>query len=239
MLIHVEVQTSREAGFALRMYVYNYRVFDRYNREVVSLAVLADDDPEWRPNRFQSELWGCERRLTFPCVKLLDYAQHEAALKASDNPFARVVLAHLKVLETRNDASNRHVWKVRLVRGLYERGFSADDVRQLFRLLDWLMELPLALDGLFWNEVQQIQEDRKMPFITTPERIGREQGLKAGLLLGIEGMLEVKFGEAGLQLLPVLRQLQDPGELEAALKAIKTAATLEELRRVYAPAPRQ
>ena len=26
------------------MYVYNYRVFDKYNRPVASLAVLADDD---------------------------------------------------------------------------------------------------------------------------------------------------------------------------------------------------
>ena len=32
VLIHVEVQTTRDAEFPRRMYVYNYRVFDRYNR---------------------------------------------------------------------------------------------------------------------------------------------------------------------------------------------------------------
>jgi len=52
VLIHVEVQTSEEANFAKRMYVYNYRLFDRYNREVVSLAVLGDDNPCWRPDSF-------------------------------------------------------------------------------------------------------------------------------------------------------------------------------------------
>jgi hypothetical protein len=31
------------------MYVYNYRLFDRYDRPVVSLAVLADASPTWRP----------------------------------------------------------------------------------------------------------------------------------------------------------------------------------------------
>jgi hypothetical protein len=46
VLIHVEVQASYEADFALRMYVYHYRIFDRYNRKVVSLAVLADDRPD-------------------------------------------------------------------------------------------------------------------------------------------------------------------------------------------------
>src|SRR5262249_7504932 len=41
VLIHVEVQTSREDDFARRMYVYNYRIADRYNKRVSSLAVLA------------------------------------------------------------------------------------------------------------------------------------------------------------------------------------------------------
>jgi hypothetical protein len=36
VLVHVEVQTSRDPGFARRMYTYNYRLFDRYNREVVT-----------------------------------------------------------------------------------------------------------------------------------------------------------------------------------------------------------
>src|SRR2546421_12207485 len=49
VLVHVEVQTVRDAEFPRRMYVYNYRVFDRYNRAVASLAVLADD-PAWRPH---------------------------------------------------------------------------------------------------------------------------------------------------------------------------------------------
>ena len=31
VLIHVEIQTAEDAEFAQRMYVYNYRLFDRYN----------------------------------------------------------------------------------------------------------------------------------------------------------------------------------------------------------------
>ena len=60
VLIHVEVQTAREAEFPQRMYVYNYRIFDRYNKAVASLAVLADDDPAWRPTEFRQSLFGCE-----------------------------------------------------------------------------------------------------------------------------------------------------------------------------------
>ncbi|MGH7173403.1 MAG: hypothetical protein ACRELG_24225, partial [Gemmataceae bacterium] len=141
VLIHVEVQTTRDAAFPQRMYVYNYRVFDRYNRPVASLAVLADDDPDWRPTDFASNLFGCQAGIRFPVVKLLDFAAHETMLEASANPFAQVVLAHLKARETRGNPADRHAWKVRLVRNLYERGFSPKDVRELFRLIDWLMEL--------------------------------------------------------------------------------------------------
>jgi hypothetical protein len=56
VLIHIEVQTGRQRGFSRRMFVYNCRIADRYNRDVVSVAVLADDDPNWRPSshRFDS-----------------------------------------------------------------------------------------------------------------------------------------------------------------------------------------
>ena len=60
-----------------------------------------------------------------------------------------MVLAHLKARQTHGDPAGRHAWKVRLVRSLYERGFSPKDVRELFRLIDWLMELPPALNDVF------------------------------------------------------------------------------------------
>jgi hypothetical protein len=39
-------------GFPERMFIYSYRVCDRYRRPVVSLAVLCDDNPNWRPDNF-------------------------------------------------------------------------------------------------------------------------------------------------------------------------------------------
>src|SRR5690242_12044536 len=74
ILIHVEVQARREGDFPERIHVYNHRLFDRYGREVISLVILADDDPDWRPNRYESARWGFRTSTEFPVVKLLDYA---------------------------------------------------------------------------------------------------------------------------------------------------------------------
>ncbi len=38
ILIHIEVQASKEVEFPKRIYVYNHRLFDRYGREVISLS---------------------------------------------------------------------------------------------------------------------------------------------------------------------------------------------------------
>jgi hypothetical protein len=231
VLIHVEVQTTRDADFPQRMYVYNYRVFDRYNKPVASLAVLADDDPDWRPSEFRNRLFGCEAGIRFPAVKLLDFAAHESILEASTNPFAKVVLAHLKARQTHGNPADRHAWKIWLVRGLYERGFSAKDVRELFRIIDWMMELPPALVKVFRQEVDQIQEERRMPYVTSIERLARREGM----CLGIESLLRVQFGEEGLKLMPEIHEIHEEETLRAILKALETATSLDEVRRLWAP----
>ena len=45
VLIHIEIQSQWEAEFNERMYIYNYRLFDRYHKPVASLAVLGDEQP--------------------------------------------------------------------------------------------------------------------------------------------------------------------------------------------------
>ncbi len=239
--VHVEVQTSRDPGFARRMYTYNYRLFDRYNREVVSLAVLGDDNPRWRPERFGYARWGLRVGIRFPVVKLLDYAERWETLQESRNPFAMVVLAHLITRRTRQDPRARYASKTKLIKGLYERGWAADDVRRLFRVIDWMVNLPKPLEVDFWQQIKQHEEEKHMPFMTTPERIGREEGLTEGLAKGrtegltkgIEVALELKFGEAGLRLMPEILAIEDQAKLEAVLHALRTTAGPEELRRVW------
>jgi hypothetical protein len=124
------------------------------------------------------------------------------------------------------------VWKFRLVRGLYEQGFQPEEVRRLLRLIDWLMELPQALDKLFWQELKTFEEERTVPFISLPERMG----IREGLLQAIEDVLRVKFGEEGLKLLEEITALEDNVKFRAMIPAIVQAATLDEVRRACAEA---
>ena len=64
VLLHVEVQGQKENAFEQRMYVYNYRLFDRYGIPVVSLAILADAERAWRPSSYNYALWCCQIHLS-------------------------------------------------------------------------------------------------------------------------------------------------------------------------------
>ena len=237
VLVHVEIQSQREAAFNERMYIYNYRLFDRYHRPVASLAVLGDDQTGWRPDGYEYELLGCRVGLRFPVVKLLDYRAHWAALEVDDNPFATVVMAHLKALETRADDRARYRWKLTLIKRLYERDYTRQDVLELFRFIDWVMVLPEGLEVELTKAVIEFEGEKQMRYVTSVERFGiekgRQEGRQEGLLKGIELGLRLKFGAAGSALLPEIREIQDVAVLEAILNGLETTDGLDALRQIY------
>jgi hypothetical protein len=48
------------------MYEYHRRIVDRHQQRVVSLAVLVDTSPGFRPATYEEETWGCRLRFEYP-----------------------------------------------------------------------------------------------------------------------------------------------------------------------------
>src|SRR6266545_876047 len=60
VVIHIEVQSQDVGDFARRMFQYHYRLRDRFDRPIVSVAVLGDDRPPWRRSaRARTRRGGC------------------------------------------------------------------------------------------------------------------------------------------------------------------------------------
>ena len=232
LLIHIEVQGWQEEDFAQRMFVYHYRIFDRYNRQVVTLVVLADDRPNWRPDRYAYDLWGCGLEFRFPIVKLLDLANQLPELEASDNPFAIVTRAHLATMQTRQDSASRHVWKIRLIRELYESGLSRDDVLQLLRIIDWMMDLPKELEQLCKQEAEQIEREKQMPYVTSFERLAKREGQAEMLMGALERRFPIGVPE---ELAAKIRGTTDLTMLAQWLDLVYACATLEEFQQKFQP----
>ena len=227
LLIHIEIQGTQESDFARRVFVYHYRIFDRYDRQVVSLVILADDRPSWRPERFFYDLGGCSLDFRFGSVKLLDFAGREEELEANPNPFALITRAHLAMQQTREDASSRYAVKLRLVRELYQRGMSRDDVLELFRILDWMMDLPAAMEQLFKEDAKQIEGELHMPYVTSIERLAKQEGRAEGKAEGkAEGRIEAQV-ELLLRALTRKYDVAVPESVSASIRGTRDSALLE------------
>jgi hypothetical protein len=231
VLIHIEVQGDQEAAFARRMYIYNYRLFDKYDRRVASFALLSDDNPTWRPDQFGYELLGCRVQLDFPTVKLLDYESRWAELEASDNPFAVVVMAQLETRRTRQQAQARYEAKLRLAKRLYQRGYSRRDILELFRFIDWIMTLPPELEEQFMTDIVAYEEQERKPYVTSVERIASQRGLQEGIEKGRREMLEetlvARFGTLPEELTVLLDRISDPQLLKELQRPAVTSDSLE------------
>jgi hypothetical protein len=103
-------------------------------------------------------------------------------------------------------------------------------VRQLFRVIDWILELPAELQEGFQEELHAWEEEKRMPYITSVERYGIEKGLQQGLQQAIADVLEAKFGKAGKRLMKKTLAISMPAELRTLLKACLSAETLQEVR---------
>jgi hypothetical protein len=245
VLVHIEVQSQEEPDFAERMYVYNYRCFDRYRKPVISLAVLGDERASWRPSFYGYALGGCEVSLKFPVAKLLDYETRWQALEESTNPFAVMVMAHLKTKATRRVPQERKQWKWSIVRRLFEGGYSREEIVQLFRLIDWMMVLPEELRREFNEELRRYQEENRMPLLSWIELEAMQKGLEEGIQQGIlqtarEAVLEVL--EARFELVPpevveAINRIEDASILKRLLRQAIAIPSIEEFQQLLEQSP--
>jgi hypothetical protein len=219
ILIHIEIQSQEESNFAKRMYMYNYRAFDLYERPVVSLAVLGDEQSNWQPSFFGYTLGGCEVSLKFPIVKLLDYLTQWQNLEQNNNPFAIIAMAHLKTKATTGKPREREEWKWSLVRGLYDRGYDRENIIKLFQVIDRMMALPEELQQSFEQKLTSYEEERKMPLLSRMEERGTRQTLQSTII----HILQVRFETVPPELINEINSLEDILELE---RLVMTSVTI-------------
>ncbi len=243
LLFHIEAQGDPEPAFAERMFVYRYRIFDRHRMPLYFIAILADDDPNWRPDRFERRFHDDVMLFKFRTIKLLDLRPHLEDLEASSNPFALLVAAYLRTRETRPDRI-RLQWKVAFVRRIFTMIEDRARARRLLRLVNWLMRLPDDLAAEFRKMVTSMNEHSPIPEMMDFEiewmqkgeergRIegkaeGKAEGLRIAKQQSIVRVLRVRFGGAADRVGGAIGSITDPSRLDHLVELAAVAKSLEE-----------
>ena len=115
-------------------------------------------------------------------------------------------------------------------------GLTRDAIFSLYQFIDLIMNLSAELEEELNDEIEKYEEGKKMPIVTSAEKIGMRKGEKEGIRKGIrKGVLEsigdiweIKFNDSKPELLGQLKQIEDIKILRQAKQDIKNAHTLDE-----------
>ncbi|MDM8176070.1 hypothetical protein FKG96_18345 [Olivibacter sp. LS-1] len=96
ILINTELEGGNDQDFAKRIYQYHYRIWDRYNISVATVAVFTGDRNQKRPKEYWHQILDTTISFRYRAYHIFDNDEEELLLM--DNPFSLVVLACQKSL---------------------------------------------------------------------------------------------------------------------------------------------
>jgi len=177
---------------------------------------------------------GSETSIRFPIAKLTDYHEQVNELLAANNSFAVVTATHILTQRTRKNDQERYKAKPLLVRLLYQRKWDKQRVIDLFGVIDWMMRLPEELEQQLWQDIETLEENEKMQYVTSVQRFEiakvRQEGLQEGLLKGEAEMLGLilrhRFGDLSDAVVNRLKHASEDQLKEWLISAI-SAPTLD------------
>jgi predicted transposase/invertase (TIGR01784 family) len=237
ILVHIEVQGSKDTAFSHRMFQYFYRIYDKYQRPITAFAILTDSNRRFKPKNFEQKYLGTTLRYDFNTYKVLE--QDENSLVESQNPFAMVILTTLtalrnKVKNSKNTEEALFEQKIDLARRLLEKQFSKDKIRALMNFLKLYVRFGNE-DKIrkFDEEVEVLTNQTKKTMgieefvLARAERIGEIRGEKKGIKKGIS---QGANNQAILMVKNLINQTDFSDQKIASLAGI-SLETVQEIRK--------
>jgi hypothetical protein len=227
ILVHIEVQGYPDEEFSERMFRYFYKIFDRHGKKIVSLAILTGLEKGTEEGKYELKAYGSGVDFRYLCFKLMDYDREK--LLNDPNPIAIVVLASQE-RERAKQRGDKFNAKRYLIRKLYERGYNRNEIRDLFEFIDWVLQLSDYEEKIIWEEIKELEEVTRMPYITSVERIGIEKGLQQGFSAMVLEALNERFGEVPSEISDAVTKIEDRNTLKFLHRCAIRCASLEELK---------
>ncbi len=199
ILIHIEVQGYYDENFAQRMFIYFYRLTDRYNVPISALALLTDTNKSWRPDSYSVQYMDTMLLYKYPIFKLSDFSDQDFA--DSSNPWAWVMKTALIGLNTTWDDNVLLKIKVQVYREFRINGYSQEKARAFLQFLKYYVRFAKRdFFSKFDKEISTVDQNKDSPMgiielvkqhLVEEARLeGMEKGLEQGLEQGLERGLE-------------------------------------------------
>ncbi|NET61940.1 MAG: hypothetical protein F6K47_39235 [Symploca sp. SIO2E6] len=152
-------------------------------------------------------------------------------------------MAHLTTLMTQGKPQMRQRGKWDVVRKLLEKGYHQEDIRKLYRAVDWMMALPPKLQDSFEEQLKRYQQERQMPLLSNMEIRAMQRGIEQGIERGTvqtarESVLEVltmRFEIVLPELIEAINQIEDSSVLKQLHRQAIAINSLAQFQQLLSP----
>ncbi len=196
ILVHIEVQGYRDYDFPKRMFTYFYRITDKFNKAITSIAIFTDNNMHFKPSEYRYSFMGVENTFKFNTYKIID--QDENTLLKNDNPFAVVVLTVLLSLKKgKLPEEDILSLKIELARALFKRQIPRKKVRALMNFLRYYVRFEKPENAIkFDQEINAINNKNTAAMgieeflLHRAKTQGRREGVEETKANFVKGLLE-------------------------------------------------
>ena len=217
-----------------RLFIYHYRIFDKYGVSPITLAILGDTNRKWRPTSYHYQSLGCGITFHFRICKTIDFKGNLDDPRYCHQQTLFIIAAHLGTQQHRRNPQKLSAYRLELFVKLNDEGYSPSEIPKLIRLIDWLMPLPDDLKIQFRNQLQQRLPDKTMPHITLFEELALKEGLEKGIVQNareaILDVLDTRFGQVPDSLRERVNALCSEPTLKNLLRQAARASSLDEFQ---------
>ncbi len=190
IIIHLEPQSYYQEDFPERMFLYSSKLYEKYRRRILPIAVFSHTRQEKEPSRFG---W------SFPFLKVMTFRYYAIQLRKkswrrfvrTDNPVAAALLSSMGY-----NKKERVTVKFEFLRMVTRLRLDPARMKLLTVFFETYLQLTTSENEQLLKKIDRTnlnEEVAMMEWMTSWEKIGLEKGLKQGLEQGREeGVLKSK-----------------------------------------------
>ena len=187
----------------------------------------------WNPHdRLFKEIWSDREAAADFRYQLIDLSSFEDE-EIKGHVLIKVGLLLLKHV-FRQDYREKIPEVLKLLRELVEKKTGMQYIETVLRYIFHTVE-GMGVDDLKPIVEENLSEEKGRWIMTLAEKVrneGIEQGIQQGLLEGITALIEIKFGESGLKLLPELQKIRNADRLREIKDAIRVVLDVREVEKM-------
>lgn len=187
ILVHTEIEGGRQKDFAFRMFQYHYRLLDRNEGSVETIAVFTGDKTQPCPSKYCHRVIDTQIQFQYRAYHIFDH--NEAELLAMDNIFALIVLAcQQALLEGKIPEEELGKGRLTIAKALLRQNYDKDRVTNFIIFLkNFLYIKDSEINRKFDEQIIQLSGGTvDMGIIEVVKKRERQSGLKQGVKQGLE-----------------------------------------------------